>query len=90
MDKWRGLLAAFFYVTIPFNIYFTRVILPEPVAVCFALASLFLFIKFIDNNSKFILYLSAIFLALSLLIKPFLIFYSLPMLYLTQKYGGIK
>ena len=30
LGKWGGVLTAFFYLFIPFNIYFTRVILPDP------------------------------------------------------------
>jgi 4-amino-4-deoxy-L-arabinose transferase-like glycosyltransferase len=87
-SKWHGLVAAFFYTLIPYNIYFTRVILPEPLAVSFALASLLLFIKFNSSDKKLFLYLSGIFLALALLVKPFLIFYTIPMIYLTfKKYG---
>lgn len=86
-----GLLAAFFYLFLPFNIYFTRVILPEPMAVAFGVASMWYFIKFIDDNSYVSLYLSAILFAVAALIKPFAFFYLLPLVYLTfQKYGGVK
>ena len=44
MGKRAALLAASFFAFIPYNIYFTRVILPEPMATTFVLASLWLFI----------------------------------------------
>ncbi|MFV1917131.1 MAG: ArnT family glycosyltransferase, partial [Patescibacteria group bacterium] len=41
-----GILSSFFYAFLPFNIYFTRVILPEPTATMFALLSLWFFISY--------------------------------------------
>ena len=39
-----GLIASALYLFLPYNIYFTRVILPEPLAITFALSSLVLFL----------------------------------------------
>ncbi|KKT67092.1 MAG: hypothetical protein UW61_C0015G0015 [Candidatus Curtissbacteria bacterium GW2011_GWC1_44_33] len=50
MGKRAAVLAAFFFAFLPYNIYFTRVILPEPMATTFALASLWLFVKFLDRE----------------------------------------
>lgn len=88
--KWGGLLTAFFFCVIPYNIYFTRVILPEPLGQTFALVSLWLFIKFIDTEKDSLLYLSGLIFALSLLIKPFTYFYAFPAIYLVSKKYGIK
>lgn len=83
-----GLLAAIFYAFLPFNIYFTRVILPEPMAVMFGVVAIFLFSKYIDSESKKYLFSSAVLFSMSLLIKPYTIFYAVPLLYLViQKYG---
>ncbi len=83
-----GILSAFFYLFIPYNIYFTRVILPDPAGVAFGIISIWAFIKFIDKDSDFFLWLSAIFFALMLLIKPYLGFYIFPISYLAiKKYG---
>jgi 4-amino-4-deoxy-L-arabinose transferase-like glycosyltransferase len=88
MGKWGGILSAFFFVFIPFNVYYSRVILPDPLAVLFAISGLWFFIKYYDTNKKIFLWLSGMLFALSVLIKPFTIFYSLPMFYLLdQKYG---
>jgi hypothetical protein len=88
INKWGGLLAAFFFLFIPYNIYFSRVILPEPLAVALGLASIWLFILYIDQDKKLPLFASGILFALSTLIKPFTFFYSLPLFYLAvQKYG---
>jgi hypothetical protein len=85
-----GLLSAFFYLFIPFNIYFTRVILPDPMGVMFGVVALFLFVKFIDSGKNITLYLSAVFFALMLLIKPYPGFYLIPAAYLAIDKFGIK
>jgi hypothetical protein len=51
------------FLFLPFNIYYSRTILPEPTAVFFILLSLYLFRKNI--------FLSSIFFALSILTKPY-------------------
>ncbi len=52
LGKWGGLLTAFFYLFIPFNIYFTRVILPDPMGVCFGVISLWAFLEFTSSDKK--------------------------------------
>lgn len=67
-----GLLTAFFYVFLPFNIYFTRVILPDPLGVLFAVSGLYFFeVNFI---------ISGILFALAFLQKPFFGVYLFPLL----------
>ena len=86
-----GLLAAFFYLTLPYNIYFTRVILPGPLAVCFSIASIYLFMIYLEKDKNKFLFISAILLSLAILTKPHSIFFAIPMLFLTfQKYGFRK
>lgn len=85
-----GLLSAFFYAFIPFNVYFTRVILPEPLMVCLGLISLCILLKYLDTKKDAYLYLGAFFLALAILVKPFTAFYALPILFLIFKNEGIK
>ena len=69
------------FLLLPFNIYYSRTILPEPAAVFFMLLSLYLFPK----N----LILSAVSLSLSILLKPYTILIILPTLLLHsfQKYA---
>ncbi len=47
LGKWGGLLSSFFFLFIPFNIYFTRVILPEPLGVMLAVIGFWFFDKFV-------------------------------------------
>lgn len=90
MGKGAAVLAAFFFAFIPYNIYFSRVILPEPMAATFALASLWLFIKFLDKQRFVYLCLSGAAFGLSMLVKPFTFFYILPFVYLAHKKYGLK
>lgn len=85
-----GLLAAFFFAFIPYNIYFSRVILPEPMGVTFGLLAIVLFVKFIDSGKNRNLYFSGIAFAIALLIKPFTVFYGIPLLYLALRKYGIE
>jgi 4-amino-4-deoxy-L-arabinose transferase-like glycosyltransferase len=87
IGKFGGILASFFFLFIPYNIYFTRVVLPEPMGTMFGLAGIWFFIVFIEKEKGISLYLSGLFFALALLIKPFLLFYTIPLIYLLiQKY----
>ncbi len=90
IGRWGGVVAAFFYLFIPYNIYFTRVVLPEPIGVAFLVASLYFFIKFEENDKALPIVLSGILFALATLIKPFVFFYSLPIFYLAFSKYGIK
>lgn len=90
LGKWGGLLTSFFYLFIPFNIYFTRVILPDPMGVTFGVISIWAFIKFCDTESDWLLILSGIFFSFMVLIKPYFAFYLLPIGYLAYKKFGIK
>lgn len=66
-----GLLSAFFYLLLPFNIYFTRVVLPDPLMVTLFLAAL----NFNDLKRK---NLTLLFGSLAILVKPVAIFFLLP------------
>ena len=86
-----GLLASFYYLFFPFNIYFTRVILPDPMAVMFAVSSIYFFYLFTERESKHLLLLSSVLFAISMLVKPHAIFFSIPIVLLAvKKYGLIK
>jgi 4-amino-4-deoxy-L-arabinose transferase-like glycosyltransferase len=83
-----GVLAAFFYAFLPFNIYFTRVILPEPTAVFFALFSLWHFVVYLEKPGLARLMISALAFCTAILVKPYIVFFAFPMLVLAaDKYG---
>ncbi len=67
-----GLLTAFFFLFLPFNVYFSRVILPDPLGVLFTVSALYFFGL---NNV-----VSALLFGLAFLQKPFFAVYLLPLL----------
>ncbi|MEK7551295.1 MAG: glycosyltransferase family 39 protein [Patescibacteria group bacterium] len=93
-----GASAAFisfvFFLFLPFNIYFSRTILPDPSMVTAILGGIYFFGQWIDlvdtNNKKKWLYfiLSLVFTSVSFLIKPYALFFTLPIIYMSfEKFG---
>jgi len=76
-----GWLAGFFMAVLPFNIYYSRVILPEPLMIFLLLLSYYLLI-ITNEKSKSIRYLllfiSSLSLAGAILVKPYAVFFALP------------
>lgn len=77
--------AFIFYLFIPFNIYYSRTILPDTSMVSMLLGSMYFFDVWTRESAKktgqfkklFWLFLSFLFLATSLLLKPYALFYGL-------------
>lgn len=78
-----GLLAALFMGILPFNIYYSRVILPDPLMIMLTLLSVYFFVLFTTKNSKKTFLLSAISLSLAILVKPYALFFTLPIIWLS-------
>lgn len=83
---WVGLLAAFFFAVIPFNIFYSRVILPEPLVIATFLTSFYFLLRLLDTRKTLVSWslvlLSSLFLAISFLLKPYTAFFTLPFLLL--------
>ncbi len=90
ISGWGGLLASAFFLLNPYNIYFTRVILPEPLAVTFAVSSLWYFIKYFDDEETYQLIIGSILISLSILIKPYTVFYLVPVIGLALEHYNFK
>jgi 4-amino-4-deoxy-L-arabinose transferase-like glycosyltransferase len=87
-----ALVSAFLFAVLPFNIFFSRVILPEPSLVFFSLGMFYFTDRWIreggqgphfvsgKNNLK-LYFLSVFFTAAAFLTKPMAIFYLLPLFY---------
>lgn len=93
-DYLTGLMAAFFMTFLPFNVFYDRTILPDPSMVTYMLGGIYFFDLWINEESKSqlrkysLFLLSAVFWILAFLIKPFVAFFTLPMLVLSfEKYG---
>ncbi len=76
-----ALVAAFLFAFLPYNIYYSRVILPEPALVFFSLGMFYFIDKWIYENKISQLFLSIIFMSLAFLTKPMAVFYLLPLIY---------
>lgn len=77
-----GLFAAALFGFLPYSVYYSRVILPEPLMVCLSLAAVYCFFLWFDCQKKIQwLLLSAFFGAAALLVKPFAVFFFPPLLF---------
>ena len=100
-----GLFAAFFYMFIPFNIYYGRTILPDPSMTMAFLGSIFFFDKWVEVYKKkygktknavkgytvwSYFFLAVLFTTGALLLKPQSAFFLLPIIYLAFAGFGWK
>lgn len=93
-NQTAGLIGAFFFATLPYSIYYGRTILPDMSMAAAILAGIYFFDVWIDHHPKqklkylsfFIL--SVVFTSLALLLKPFALFFTLPIIYLAFKKFG--
>lgn len=83
---WVGLLSAFFFAFLPFNIFYSRVVLPEPLVIATFLTSFYFLLHLLDTKKKLVSWLfvllSSLFLTTSFLLKPYTAFFTLPFLYI--------
>ena len=69
-----GYLTAFFFAVIPYSIYYSRVILPEPIMVFFSTLSITAFRFYVLKPKTYLYWISLLALALAFLLKPFVAF----------------
>src|SRR3989338_211719 len=83
-----SLLTALIYALLPFNVFFSRTILPEPTFLFFALGMMYFVDLWIGSGKGVWGVWGFIFTALAFLMKPWAIFFIPPILYsLFSKYG---
>lgn len=88
-----ALFAAFFYLFLPFNIFYSRTILPDQTVITLTLSGIYFFDRWLaEDRRRIIKYLffclCVISFSLSLLLKPFAGFFFLPVLVLAfEKWG---
>ncbi|MBI4096243.1 MAG: glycosyltransferase family 39 protein [Candidatus Levybacteria bacterium] len=93
-----GLIAAGFFAFIPFSIYYGRSILPDQSMVAAILGGTYFFDRWIEESSRlqskiknyFLFLISVVFTAVALLLKPYAIFFMLPMAYLAWNRLGFN
>lgn len=69
-----ALLSALVYAVLPYSVFYSRVILPEPYFLFFSTFSIWQFYLFAKNRSWSTYFFSIIGLALAALLKPFVVF----------------
>ncbi len=88
INRWAGLLSAFFMAVLPYSIFYSRVIMPEPMMLFASLGMLWFFWLWLEKQKKGLYFWAIIFITWALLMKVFPLFLLLPMFYLAwQKYG---
>ncbi len=89
VKKYSGILIAltssFVFAMLPFNIFFSRTTLPDPTFVCFVLGMIWFLSNWIEKEKRIDLNLGFLSTAIAFLIKPWAIFFFLPLLYLLRK-----
>ncbi len=83
-------LSALFFAIIPYNIYYGRVIMPDPTFIFFSVLSLYLVTLWVEKESWLWALLSGLSLGLGMLVKPYAIFLGLPILYLVLRKWSFK
>jgi 4-amino-4-deoxy-L-arabinose transferase-like glycosyltransferase len=74
-----GLLAAFFFATLPYNIFYSRVVLPEPMIIFLTLGMFHFAIKWLEKELVVNFLLFTFFSLLSFSQKAFPLFFLLPL-----------
>jgi 4-amino-4-deoxy-L-arabinose transferase-like glycosyltransferase len=96
LDPVSGLFSAFFYAILPYSIFYGRVILPDPACACAILGGIYFFdVAMSYKKHKMLLlniffWLALVFTAISFLLKPFALFFTLPMFILAWKRYGFR
>lgn len=92
LKKYISNLAAYvgliLFMFLPYSIYYSRVILPDVMMTSFIMLGIYFFDRYLEKNrsKKAIFYsLSLLFTSLSFLVKPFALFYLLPLAYLAYE-----
>jgi len=89
-----GFAAAAFFAIDPYSIYYGRTILPDPTTAMAALGGIYFFDLWVKKKNGleniFVFFLTTIFIAVALLLKPFAAFFFLPLVWISWKKWGIK
>lgn len=81
-------LASAVFAALPFNIYYHRTILPEVPLVFFSLTAIYFFYRWLETNKLSDFSVSLMAEAIGILLKPYILFLALPMLYLSYRKWG--
>lgn len=87
-SKIVGLLASLIFALLPFNIFFSRTVLPEPTFIFFSLGMVYFVDRWIYENKSKYLALGLLFTVTAFLLKPWAIFFGLPLVYSVYRKQG--
>lgn len=104
IGKTEGLFSSFFFLFLPFSVYYSRTILPDEMMVMASLVGMYFFDRWLsyDVNVRpkaeeshrvrltMIYMLAIIFTALAFLLRPYGLFFALPMVYLAFRKFGFR
>jgi len=82
-DQKTALVTSFFYAFNPYNVYYGRVIMPDPTFVSLSIISLYLFINWLKSQKWSQAILLSLTFSLAMLVKPYAAFMIFPMAYWT-------
>lgn len=76
-----ALLATLFYAVNPYNVYYGRVVMPDPMYIAFSIAALYFFVNWVDSKKILYAITSAACLSLAVLAKPYALFLFIPIIF---------
>ena len=74
-------LATLFYAIIPYNIYYGRVIMPDPTFICFSIISFYLMLHFVEKPNFIRGFGFSLIFAIAMLVKPYAVFLYIPFIF---------
>lgn len=86
----EALLSALFMGILPYNIYYSRVILPEPMMIFCSLGMIYFYIRWGEYASKISYLLALFFASIAFLVKPTAVFFLLPIIYYSWHKWGLS
>ncbi|MFC1711446.1 ArnT family glycosyltransferase [Patescibacteria group bacterium] len=78
-------LSAVFFAVLPYNIFYGRVIMPDPTFIFFSVLSLYFVTLWLEKEKWSLAIISALSLGLAMLVKPYAIFLGIPIAYLVLR-----
>ncbi len=74
-------LASIFYAANPYNIYYGRVIMPDPMFISFSIATMYFMLEWTQSKKLWLCLVTATTFASALLVKPYTVFLLIPIFY---------
>jgi 4-amino-4-deoxy-L-arabinose transferase-like glycosyltransferase len=85
-----GLAALLYYSFLPYNIYYSRVFMPDPTFAAFSIITLYYCVKYVETKKVTHGLLMGLTFAVATLVKPYAVFISIPMTYWLIRNRGWK